>query len=88
MQTLFTAFGHGHHGGTSFLWWLLFVLLLAALAVWAATAFRVAGRGAPALAADPALAELRLRYARGEVARDDFVRVSADLGAPPAEEKQ
>lgn len=32
---------------------------------------------------DPALAELRLRYARGEVSRDDFLRISTDLGAPP-----
>jgi len=31
---------------------------------------------------DPALAELRLRYARGEVTRDDFLRISTDLGAP------
>jgi hypothetical protein len=43
--------------------------------------------------ADPALAELRLRYARGDVSREDFLRTSADLGGsepapvepPPAE---
>lgn len=34
-------------------------------------------------AMDPALAELRLRYARGEVSREDFLRISTDLGAPP-----
>jgi len=32
--------------------------------------------------ADDALNHLRLRYARGEVTRDDFFRMSADLGAP------
>ena len=37
----------------------------------------------PAPGFDPALAELRLRYARGEVSRDDFLRISTDLGAPP-----
>jgi hypothetical protein len=32
---------------------------------------------------DPALAALRLRYARGELSREEFLRTSADLGAPP-----
>jgi uncharacterized membrane protein len=36
--------------------------------------------------ADDAVNQLRLRYARGEVSRDDYLRISADLGAPlPAE---
>ena len=34
---------------------------------------------------DPALAQLRLRYARGEVAPHEFRRMSADLGVPVAE---
>jgi uncharacterized membrane protein len=42
--------------------------------------------GAPPLpvarAEDPALATLRLRYAQGEIDRDEFVRVSTDLGSP------
>jgi putative membrane protein len=42
-----------------------------------------AAAGGPRGAFDPALEELRLRYARGEVDRDEFVRRSADLGAPP-----
>lgn len=29
---------------------------------------------------DPALTALRLRYARGEVSRDDYLRMAADLG--------
>ena len=31
---------------------------------------------------DAALAALRMRYAQGEIARDEFVRASSDLGAP------
>ncbi len=36
---------------------------------------------------DPALTELRMRYARGEVSRDEYVRMATDLGGapPPAE---
>ena len=33
-------------------------------------------------ATDTALAHLRIRYARGEVDRDTFLRTAADLGAP------
>jgi putative membrane protein len=32
--------------------------------------------------ADPALHELRLRYARGELSRDEFLERSRDLGGP------
>ena len=32
------------------------------------------------------LAILRLRYARGEISRDEFVQASTDLGAPPGAE--
>ena len=32
---------------------------------------------------DPALEELRVRYARGELDRSDFLERSADLGGPP-----
>jgi uncharacterized membrane protein len=43
--------------------------------------------GAPAVApevVDPAVAELRMRYARGEVDRDTYVRSIADLTGRPA----
>ncbi len=33
---------------------------------------------------DRALEELRVRYARGELERDDFLERRADLGGPPA----
>ncbi len=34
---------------------------------------------------DEALAQLRLRYARGEVSRTDFLQAATDLGAPRTE---
>jgi putative membrane protein len=33
---------------------------------------------------DPALEQVRLRYAKGEIDRDEFLRVSRDLGGPAA----
>jgi uncharacterized membrane protein len=75
---------------------LLFFLLLIGLVVWAV--LRISGRGVggagfasaatvgPALHRDPALEEVRLRYARGEMSREEFVRRSQDLGrSAPAE---
>ena len=41
----------------------------------------------PTAGPDPALQHLRMRYARGEISRDDFVTASRDLGdvtAPPS----
>ena len=38
----------------------------------------------PPAHADPALNEARLRYARGEISRDDYLRIATDLtGQPP-----
>jgi putative membrane protein len=39
-----------------------------------------------ASAEDAALTALRMRYARGEIDRDEFVRVSSDLGMTPPPE--
>ena len=46
---------------------------------------RAAATPAAAAAAGPdaAVESVRMRYARGEIDRDEFVRVSTDLGAPP-----
>jgi hypothetical protein len=94
-------FGH-HHGDGWFPFVGFFGLLLLALAVVAVVLVfrgrrdhaRPLGGPVPPLSpfgphaprADDALNHLRLRYARGEVSRDDFMRMSADLGAPlPAE---
>ena len=72
---------------TNFLW-LLLMGALVALAV--ALALRLVdrlptggGSGGPERPAfDPALNELRMRYARGEVSRDEYLRAASDLGAP------
>jgi hypothetical protein len=76
--------------------WLLFVLLLAAvvgLVVWAA--LRLGGRRGQAAfrgpggpwppewsrpGPDAALQAVRLRYAQGEITREDYLRLVADLG--------
>lgn len=36
----------------------------------------------PSPAVDPVLSELRLRYARGEISREEYLRRAADLGYP------
>ena len=38
---------------------------------------------APGLGEDAALREARLRYARGEMTREEFLQVSTDLGGTP-----
>jgi hypothetical protein len=43
-----------------------------------------AATGAVAPGFDPALEEVRMRYARGEIDRDEFARRSSDLGSPTA----
>jgi len=86
---------HAHDGWWAgplhLLFLILFVALLVAGAVWLArrlspgvaqaAAPAVAPAGAAALggASDPAVATLRMRYARGEVSRDDFLHALADL---------
>jgi putative membrane protein len=81
-----------HHRGW---WWFFgsvvpFVLLLAliGLAMWAI--LRMTSRGSTLLPAarpagavpppDGALEEVRLRYARGEISREEFLQRSQDLG--------
>jgi putative membrane protein len=79
-----------HHGGHPVLGGLIVLLLLAAVVLGALSLWR-SYRNPPAQnvsappVRDPALAELRLRYARGEVDRDEYLRRAADLGdVPPA----
>ena len=71
----------------------LFFVGLIALVVWAVV--RLSGRTlvpamasapagfAPAARGDAALEEVRLRYARGEMSREEFVQRSQDLGGGP-----
>jgi hypothetical protein len=56
-------------------------------AVMAAAAAPVAAPPAPIAALDPAGTELRVRYARGDITREEYLTRSADLGLPgPAPE--
>src|SRR5262245_43888388 len=81
--------GFEHHGGVGGLAWVIFalqLLMLAALAVLLVRAFtwRPASRRrrTTATAAGP-IEQLRWRYARGEIARDDYLQASRDLGGEP-----
>jgi uncharacterized membrane protein len=84
-----------HHWGDGAgpLGWAVFALLLVALVVGvvAISSWLAGGRPGARYArpappdrapADDALTVLRLRYARGEVSREEFLRASEDLGAP------
>lgn len=85
------AFGaQGGHGVIG----LIFIVVLIALAIVAIVALvrmlraphsMAAAVTAAARAEDGALAELRLRYARGEIERDDFLSRLRDLGGYPPE---
>ena len=78
--------GYVHHDA----WWGFFhllpiVLFLVAVgvAIWAVLRFTPRPAvGAIAPGRDPAVEELRIRYARGELARDDFAQRMRDLGSP------
>jgi putative membrane protein len=77
-------------------WWgffgnivpMLFFLVLVGLAVWAIMRLTARGSvpgspptaGAPIARLDAALEEVRIRYARGEIDREEFVQRSRDLG--------
>src|SRR4051812_26165836 len=87
----FAPMQFGDHGGGGEWHWLLpllFLIALTAMFAWLVLQSRRTPRtvvpGGTA-AVDPALEELRLRYARGEVGRDEFVATEADLrGVAPA----
>jgi putative membrane protein len=84
-----------HGGGHPWFGLLMFLLLLVALAVTVFTLWRPYPRPgtasvgvAPPVAApparDPALVELRLRYARGDIDRDEYLTRAVDLGDAPS----
>lgn len=85
---------HGH-GGYPVLHLILFALFVAlliflAVAIWRSLASRYPSGPslAPAAAAADALGIVRMRYARGEIGRDEFLQATTDLGgtAPAAAE--
>ena len=84
-----------HGGGPSALAWTIFalqLLLLAAIAVLIARTFafrpRPAGPARRFRARPDPLTHARMRYANGEISRDEYLQVERDLGggAPAPEE--
>ena len=91
----------GHHGGPPALAWVIFalqLLMLAALAVLLVRAFtrrgpRFAGGPPPGARGfvrrrpgppDP-LTHVRMRYANGDISRDEYLEKTRDLGGTPEE---
>jgi len=86
-------YGPGFHHGPGVVGW-FFLAMLAALVVvgvialvrlWSAPRGRLAHLHAgqmPIPPADPALTELRVRYARGDISWEDYSRRANDLGYP------
>lgn len=84
-----------HHAGYPVLGWLVPLVMLAGFAVLLVWVVRRSGPPAlppavppaapPSPRADTALETVRARYARGEIDRDEYLRLTADLGgsAPP-----
>ena len=68
---------------------LVLLIVLIGVVVWAVLRVTRDDRApvAAAVGADPALAEARLRYARGDMTRDEYLERSRDLGGavPPPE---
>jgi putative membrane protein len=89
----FGRHGFGHHGWGWFgLVPLIFWAVLIGVAIWAV--LRITSHRVPAVATgriiaparpDSALEEVRLRYARGEMSREEFVQRSTDLRATAPE---
>ncbi len=82
------GYGGGNHHPLAWLFVLVVIVLVALIVYYA---IRYANRRAEgpvaAVAAAPSgpdlLGIVALRYANGEISRDEFLRKSADLGAPP-----
>jgi uncharacterized membrane protein len=77
----------GHPGWAPLVWGLLPALLFGGLIALVVLLFlRIARERAwspatlAAVAADQAFVEARMRYARGDLARDDYLRIARDLG--------
>ena len=76
-----------HHAAGHRIGLILLVVIVVALAVLVWQNARRHRQPSPA-GVDPAVAELRMRYARGEISREDYVARSNDLGHRPAESRR
>jgi uncharacterized membrane protein len=84
----FQHFGHG--GGSHTLTWLLVVGIFLLVAAVVFLALRYAAQpvapvppGSASAAAQDLLTVIARRYANGEISREDYLRINADLGGPP-----
>jgi len=85
-------YGYGVHHGPGVFGWVVLALIVAALVVGIVALVRLTrhgGTSAPVGSwaphgppADPALAELRLRYARGDISSEEYAQRAANLGFP------
>lgn len=93
--------GHSGRGFEGHSWWGLWggflplLLILTLVAVWALArnmrggpAVQTPEAALPLTRTDSALEEARLRYARGEIRRDEFLGLSRDLQGDEAAEEQ
>ncbi|MGA2803951.1 MAG: SHOCT domain-containing protein [Acidimicrobiales bacterium] len=86
------GFGYGFHHGPRVFALLVLVLVIAALVVGVMALVRTRRYPGPRLQAwnwpplgpriDPALNELRIRYARGELSWEEYAQRAANLGFP------
>lgn len=86
----FQHFGQGGGGGQHALAWLFVVGIFLLVAAVVFFALRYANRpipgvpaGAVTMSAQDLLAVVARRYANGEITRDEYLRITADLGGPP-----
>ena len=85
-------FGYGFHHGTHIAALVFLLLVIAALVVGVLALLRLRRVPAPRVPTgtwrppvpgpDPALSELRLRYARGELSSEEYTQRAANLGFP------
>jgi putative membrane protein len=81
--------GHGIRmwgNGFAFRWvaLVMFLAFLALIALGVALLWRQWGSGGSATRQDDALNTVRMRYARGEMTREEFLRAHEDLGGGPS----
>ena len=90
MRRFFIDNPRGFEWGPAILHFVLMLLILGGIAALAVWLIQNARHGAYAhqhlatpAAEDTALREARMRYARGEMPREEFLQISTDLGGAP-----
>ena len=91
MRRFFIDNPHGSEWGPAILHFVFMLLILGGIAALAVWLIQSARHGAyahqhpvgPPQAEDVALREARMRYARGEMPREEFLQIATDLGGAP-----